>query len=95
MTIPYKMTLEEALKNIEEAKEIGYLNRYPIACIVLAEELAKANKHVEICKARVKKAKAKLKAIAALDPLEDSEYGFNEWGEAECFRKAQELAKSK
>lgn len=90
------MTLEEALKNAEEAKEIGYLNRYPVACIVLAEELAKANKHLGICKARVKKAKAKLKAIADLDPSEGfSDQRFNEWDEAECFHKAQEIVKSK
>jgi hypothetical protein len=33
-----------------------------------------------------------LKAIAELDPREDSKAGFNEWGEAECFDKAQKIA---
>lgn len=33
-----------------------------------------------------------LNAILALDP-EDTDSGFNEWGEAECFRKARRIAK--
>lgn len=34
-----------------------------------------------------------LKRIAALDPEKDSEDGYNEWGEADCFRQAQAIAK--
>jgi hypothetical protein len=34
-----------------------------------------------------------LERIAALDPETDSEDGMNEWGEADCFGKAQEIAK--
>ena len=37
---------------------------------------------------------AALKAIADLDPEEDSEEGFNEWGEADCFGQAQKIAKA-
>ncbi|HZF98289.1 MAG TPA: hypothetical protein VEY92_08615 [Pseudoxanthomonas sp.] len=35
-----------------------------------------------------------LTEIAALDPREDSLEGFNEWGEAECFEKAQSIARA-
>lgn len=34
------------------------------------------------------------KRIAALDPETDSKDGFNEWGEAECFGKAQEISRA-
>jgi hypothetical protein len=47
------MTLEEALTHAEEAREVGYLNRYPVACIVLAEALIKARE-------KLKKTKDKL-----------------------------------
>jgi hypothetical protein len=33
-----------------------------------------------------------LEQIAALHPDKDSDEGYNEWGEAECFRKAQRIA---
>lgn len=33
-----------------------------------------------------------LHKIAALDPAVDSDEGYNEWGEADCFRKAQAIA---
>ena len=32
--------------------------------------------------------------IAALDPEKDSEEGFNEWGETDCFRMSQSVAKA-
>jgi hypothetical protein len=35
-----------------------------------------------------------LDRIAALDPSVDSDQGWNEWGEADCFDKAQEIAKA-
>ena len=34
-----------------------------------------------------------LEKIAALDPEKDSTEGFNEWGEAECFDLAKEIAR--
>lgn len=34
-----------------------------------------------------------LEKIADLDPAEDSDEGFNEWGEADCFNMAQKIAK--
>ena len=37
---------------------------------------------------------AALKYIAALDPEKDSDEGFNEWGEADCFRLSQQRAKA-
>jgi len=33
-----------------------------------------------------------LVAIRALDPATDSPEGYNEWGEADCFRSAQAIA---
>lgn len=35
---------------------------------------------------------AKLAGIVALGPSKDSDEGYNEWGEADCFRKAQVIA---
>ncbi len=35
-----------------------------------------------------------LRLIAELDPLNDSDEGYNEWGEADCFRQAQIIARS-
>ena len=32
--------------------------------------------------------------IANLDPEKDSEDGFNEWGESDCFRQAQAIAEA-
>lgn len=37
--------------------------------------------------------RAALLKIAALNPEDDSEEGFNEWGEADCFNKAQAIAR--
>ena len=34
-----------------------------------------------------------LEKIAALDPSVDSEEGYNEWGEADCFIQAKEIAR--
>lgn len=34
-----------------------------------------------------------LKSISILDPETDSEHGWNEWGEADCFNQAQEIAR--
>lgn len=36
--------------------------------------------------------RAALERIAALHPDTDSSEGMNEWGEAECFSKAQQIA---
>jgi hypothetical protein len=37
---------------------------------------------------------AALERIASLDPAQDSDEGHNEWGEADCFRKAQDAARA-
>ena len=44
-----------------------------------------SDKHEELLKA--------LERIASLDPDVDSDEGFNEWGEAECFNLAQNIAR--
>lgn len=33
-----------------------------------------------------------LQRIAKIDPAYDSDEGYNEWGEAECFRQTQAIA---
>jgi len=35
-----------------------------------------------------------LEKISELDAAKDSEEGWNEWGEADCFRQAQEIARA-
>lgn len=40
----------------------------------------------------LEQAQAALHRIAELDPRIDSEEGYNEWGEADCFRQAQKIA---
>lgn len=42
--------------------------------------------------AHARSLEAALRRIAELDPEKDSAEGWNEWGEAEMFRKAQEIA---
>lgn len=37
--------------------------------------------------------RSELQRIVQLDPSKNSQEGFNEWGEADCFRLAQEIAK--
>ena len=44
-------------------------------------------------RARIRELMWKLEKINDLDPSIDSEEGFNEWGGAECFNQAQEIAK--
>jgi hypothetical protein len=34
-----------------------------------------------------------LKKISTLDAAKDSAHGWNEWGEADCFRQAQRIAR--
>jgi len=34
-----------------------------------------------------------LKKIAAIDAEKDSEHGWNEWGEADCFQQAKIIAR--
>ena len=39
-------------------------------------------------------ARAVLKTISEIHPDKDSDEGFNEWGEAECYRKAVDVAQA-
>lgn len=41
---------------------------------------------------RIRQLEAVLQRIAELNPSVDSEDGYNEWGEADCFRQAQKIA---
>jgi hypothetical protein len=44
--------------------------------------------------AEVGRLREALEKISNLDPENDSDEGFNEWGEAECFYKAQLIARA-
>ena len=46
----------------------------------------------EADKARIAELEAAIKTIAELDPEKDSDEGYNEWGEADCFNQAQIIA---
>ncbi len=48
--------------------------------------------HIDQQLVEIERLRATLRTISELDPLKDSDEGYNEWGEAECFRKAKELA---
>ena len=54
--------------------------------------LGQAREEIDNLKIELSRYKRALKEIAALHPAEDSEEGYNEWGEADCFRQAQALA---
>lgn len=55
----------------------------------ISDEFAFAEAYAAAENAALREALAR---IAALDPSTDSEEGFNEWGEADCFRKAKRIA---
>ena len=40
----------------------------------------------------IERLRAALRTISELHPDKDSDEGYNEWGEAECFGKAKELS---
>jgi hypothetical protein len=44
-------------------------------------------------KAKRERLEQALKTIAGLDPSVDSDEGWNEWGESDCFKKAQIIAR--
>ena len=53
---------------------------------------SQSNKELRQARAAVAELIEALRNIVALDPATDSDSGRNEWGEAECFDKAQEIA---
>jgi hypothetical protein len=44
--------------------------------------------------AEIERLRAALQRVADLDPEVDTDEGFNEWGEACCFRQAKKLARA-
>ena len=44
--------------------------------------------------AELERLRAALTRIAALDPHTDSPEGYNEWGEADCFNQAKDIARA-
>lgn len=46
----------------------------------------------ERCASEIVRLRAALERIGAMDPATDSIEGYNEWGEADCFRQAQSTA---
>ena len=63
--------------------------------MVLVEVLRNGVKYLEAssAEAEVVRLRTALDAIVSLDPGSDSVEGYNEWGEADCFYKAQALAR--
>lgn len=58
------------------------------------EQLEDANEKIKDIEQQRDELLAALKAIAEHDPEKDTDWGlYDEWGEAESFRKAQELAR--
>jgi hypothetical protein len=69
--------------------------RQPGGIIVVAQSHFK-NKAAELVAAAntAERYRAALEKIRDLDPAEDSDEGLNEWGEADMFNKAQEIARA-
>lgn len=59
-----------------------------------AFKLGQSLEEIDNLKIVVARYRAALEKIQQLDPSRDSEEGFNEWGEADCFRQSQKLATS-
>lgn len=57
-----------------------------------AFKLGQTLEEVDNLKIELARYKAALERITSLNPSEDSEEGYNEWGEADCFRQAQRIA---
>lgn len=57
------------------------------------EEIDSLRTALAASRAEVEGLRSSLTLIANLDPETDSAQGFNEWGEADCFGKAQEIAR--
>ena len=54
--------------------------------------LGKKMEEIDNLKIELARYKKALERINALDPLIDSDEGYNEWGEADCYRQARHLA---
>lgn len=65
----------------------GEMQDYPTGEYVLASDY-------DALRARLAEAEEALQRIVALDPEHDSDDGFNEWGEAHCFKLAQDIARA-
>lgn len=59
------------------------------AALITAQRMANSSQQAQD---EIERLRAALKSIAELHPDKDSDEGFNEWGEADCFRKAQTIA---
>jgi hypothetical protein len=55
-------------------------------------KLGQALEEVDNLKITLAGYRAALERITELNPSEDSEEGYNEWGEADCFRQARRIA---
>lgn len=78
---------------------LGVLRELPELLVIASTEatsnrLAGVALRIRETEAAVAKLIEVLRDIAALDPATDSNAGFNEWGEAECFNKAQEISRA-
>ena len=57
-----------------------------------AFKLGQTLEEVDNLKIELARYKKALERIVEIDPSVDSEEGYNEWGEADCFRQAQRVA---
>ena len=58
------------------------------------KELSDPGRLKAALRAEIERLREVLAKITALDPDVDSEEGMNEWGEADCFNKAQQIARA-
>ncbi len=56
-------------------------------------QLGQALERVDNLTVEVARYRAALERIAALNPAEHSDEGYNEWGEASCFHQSREIAR--
>lgn len=61
--------------------------------LLWARELVKRDDALATSRAEVEGLRHAVEKIANLDPRDDSQMGWNEWGCAECFHKASKIAK--
>lgn len=80
---------EEANALIESRRNMAGQRAAPFKPEMRSDKL---HYQLQAALALVAELEAALHKIAALNPEVDSDEGYNEWGEADCFRQAQEIA---
>jgi hypothetical protein len=87
-------TAQDALRNLERAEKAeAELARERELFAIAAADMRRKDALIEEAEAERDALRKGLEEIAQLDPALDSDDGHNEWGEAECFDKAQFIAR--